>query len=128
MPYNSATVHLPPDPLCIDTAVRKGTKRNKSPDRYYHLPQFYLSYAMGKGLTAAALALLVEAHRYVMVGFGPLPLSLEKTKPLGMSRRELRTAREQLQRMNCAQWNVYQEGPRKCHMLAVDPNTWTDRS
>ena len=80
------------------------------------------------GLTAAALILLLEAHRRVAIKFGALPLTAHTAQKLGLNARELRTARMQLQRRSCEQWTVFREGLRGAYKLSVDPEKWTDRS
>ena len=85
-------------------------------------------HVAGKGLTAAALILLLEAHRRVAIKFGPLPLTSHNGEQLGLNTREIRTARMQLQRHACPQWTVFREMPGGAYKLSVDTAKWTDRS
>lgn len=87
-----------------------------------------MQHVTGMGLTAAALILLLEAHRRVAIKFGALPLTAHTGQQLGLNARELRTARMQLQRRTCAQWVVFKEGPRGAYKLSIDPEKWTDKS
>lgn len=130
MAYEHGYADLPPDPLCKDTDQRKipTPRRKRAPDHYFHVPIRYTKFITGLGLTAAATILLFEAHRRVKVGFGPLPLTAHTGKTFGMNPREVRTAREQLQRHQCAQWAVYQERPLGAYLLTVNPDKWTDGS
>lgn len=131
MGYEHGYAELKPDPLFLDSQqaqVRKPHKQSR-PEHYFHVPVSYMKYVAGKGLTAAALILLLEAHRRVKVGFGPLPLTAHSGKAFGLKPREIRTAREQLQKRRCSLWTVHQEHPPKgAYLLAIDPAQWTDRS
>lgn len=129
MTYESHYAELPPDPLCSENnerlLSRVGRKKRKT---YFHVPTHYLQYVTGRGLTAAAMILLLEAHRRVAVKFGALPLTAHAGQQLGLNAREMRTARMQLQRRPCDQWSVFREGPRGSYILSVDPEKWTDKS
>ena len=129
MTYDSHYARLPPDPLCNEPherlRSRVGRKRRQT---YFHLPTHYMQHVTGMGLTAAALILLLEAHRRVAIKFGALPLTANTGQQLGLNARELRTARMQLQRRSCEQWTVFRESPRGSYKLLVDPVKWTDKS
>ena len=130
MAYEHGYADLTPDPLCQgkgQSQVPRSHKKAK-PERFFHVPVSYMKFVTGMGLTAAALILLLEAHRRMKVGFGPLPLTAHTGKEFGLNPREIRTAREQLQKHKCLQWTVYQERPRGAHSLSVDPEQWTDKS
>ena len=129
MTYDNSYARLPPDPLCREPNSRVnhrvGRKERKT---YFHVPTHYMQHITGKGLTAAALVLLLEAHRRVAIEFGPLPLTAHTGQQLGLNTREMRTARMQLQRHPCSQWTVFREGPRGAYKLSVDTVNWTDKS
>lgn len=129
MTYESHYARLPPDPLCSESNkqinTRVGRKERKA---YFHVPTHYIQHVTGMGLTAAALILLLEAHRRVAIKFGPLPLTTHTGQQLGLNTREVRTARMQLQRRCCPQWSVFREGPRGAYKLSVDTVMWTDKS
>ena len=129
MSYDSHYARLPPDPLCREANkrinARAGRKERKN---YFYVPTHYMQHVTGMGLTAAALILLLEAHRRVAIQFGPLPLTTHTGRQLGLNAREMRTARMQLQRRTCPQWTVFREGPRGAYRLSVDTSRWTDQS
>ena len=129
MTYDTSYARLPPDPLCREPNSRVnhrvGRKERKA---YFHVPTHYMQHVTGKGLTAAALVLLLEAHRRVAIKFGPLPLTAHTGKQLGLNNREIRTARMQLQQRPCEQWAVFREAPHGAYKLSVDQARWTDKS
>lgn len=127
--YDNGYARLPPDELCAQQGAQRisQVKRQKR-QTYFHIPAHYIHYATGKGLTAAALILLLEAHRRVAIKFGDLPLTSHTAMQLGLTAREMRTARMQLQRHRCEQWRVAADGIRRSYKLSVDPDKWTDRS
>lgn len=129
MNYDNKYARLPPDPLCNENNIRiaqsAGRRKRKG---YFHVPTHYLQHVTGKGLTAAALILLMEAHRRVAIQFGALPLTAHTGQQFGLNARDIRTARMQLQRHICEQWTVYREGNRGAYKLTVDPAKWTDKS
>lgn len=129
MTYDSHYARLPPDPLCTERNERLGSRvGRKKRQAYFHIPTYYMQHVTGMGLTAAALILLLEAHRRVAIKFGALPLTAHTGQQLGLNARELRTARMQLQRRSCEQWTVFREGSRGSYKLLVDPVKWTDKS
>ena len=129
MTYDTSYARLPPDPLCREPNSRVnhrvGRKERKT---YFHVPTHYIQHVTGKGLTAAALVLLLEAHRRVAIKFGPLPLTAHTGQQLGLNTREIRTARMQLQQRPCEQWTVFREAPHGAYKLSVDQTRWTDKS
>lgn len=129
MTYDTSYARLPPDPLCSEPNSRVnhrvGRKERKT---YFHVPTHYMQHVTGKGLTAAALVLLLEAHRRVAIKFGPLPLTAHTGQQLGLNTREIRTARMQLQQRPCEQWTVFREAPHGAYKLSVDQTRWTDKS
>lgn len=129
MAYKNGYAQLPPDKLVAQQGAQQifAAKRQKR-QTYFHIPAHYIHYATGKGLTAAALILLLEAHRRVAIKFGDLPLTSHTAMQLGLSAREMRTARMQLQKHKCEQWQVTADGIRRSFKLSVDPDKWTDRS
>lgn len=129
MSYERGYVRLPPDVLCSQsTSMKISQGKRLKRETYFHIPTHYIHHATGRGLTAAALILLLEAHRRVAIKFGDLPLTTHTAAQLGLSAREMRTARTQLQRNECEQWRVAADGMRRSYKLSVDPDKWTDRS
>ena len=129
MTYKKDYAKLPPDPLCCEVSKRViprvGRKKRHT---YFNVPTHYMQHVTGIGLTAAALILLLEAHRRVAVGFGALPLTVHAGRQFALNAREIRTARMQLQRHSREQWTVSRKGGRGSYMLTVDPAMWTDKS
>lgn len=129
MAYDNNFAQLPPDPLCSEPNQKLVPRvSRKKRNSFFHVPTHYMQHVTGKGLTAAALILLLEAHRRVAIKFGPLPLTAHTGQQLGLNTREIRTARMQLQRRSCPQWAVFREGPRGAYKLSVDTVKWTDKS
>lgn len=129
MNYKNDYAQLPPDPLCREVGKhvipRVGRKKRHT---FFNVPTHYMMHVTGIGLTAAALILLLEAHRRVAIEFGALPLTAHTGQQLGLNTREIRTARMQLQRRSCEQWTVFRVDGRGAYNLSVDPARWTDKS